>query len=109
MFNSPRKLENLTKAFQILCDAVMDLDPKPLVGKVPEDLLECAHLIFMTDAAVVRECANVAEQLTTAAPHELVNFVVDHHQKLSHYLFIRSMILDGNQEGDSGDDDLKIF
>jgi hypothetical protein len=109
MFNSPRKLENLTKTFQILCDAVMDLNPKPLVGKVPEDLLECAHLLFMADTAVVRECANIAEQLTTAAPHELINLVVDHHQTLTDYLFIRSMILDGNQEGDPGDDDIKIF
>lgn len=111
MFNSPRKLENLSITFQTLCDAVMDLNPQPLVGKVPEDLLECAHLLFMADTAIVRECANIAEQLTTAAPHELVNLVIEHHQKLTDYFFIRSIILDGNPEnGDDSDEfDLKIF
>jgi hypothetical protein len=109
MFNPPRKLELLTEEFQTLCDAVIDLNPKPLVGKVPEDLLECAHLLAMADAAVVRECTKVTEKLITSAPHELLNSVVAHHQKLTDYLYIRSMILDGNQDNGPELFDLKIF
>jgi hypothetical protein len=81
MFNPPRKLENLSEIFQALCDAVMDLNFQPLVGNVPEDLLECAHLIVLADASIVRECATVAEQLSTVAPHERVSLVLAHHQK----------------------------
>lgn len=111
MFIQPRRLEKLTKEFQILCDAVMDLNPQPLVGKIPDDLLESAHLLVMADAAVVRECNNIAEILTKTEPYKLIKVVMEHHQKLSHYLFIRSMILDGNPEAedDSEDSDLKIF
>ena len=95
MFGSPRKLGHLTELFQSLCDAAMDLDPLPIVGNIPEDLLECAHLIAMADASVVRECANAARMLCDAEPHDLVNLVVAHHTKITHYLFIRSLILDG--------------
>jgi hypothetical protein len=45
MFGSPRKLGHLTELLQSLCDAAMDLDPLPILGYIPEDLLECAHLI----------------------------------------------------------------
>lgn len=109
MFSPPRKLEHLTELFQSLCDAAMDLDPQPIVGKIPEDLLECAHLIAMADASVVRECANAARQLSDAAPHELVNLVVAHHKMITHYLFIRSLILDGDLADVPDDFDLKIF
>ena len=109
MFKSPRKLESLSESFQALCDAVMDLDPQPLVGKVPEDLLESAHLLVMADTAVIRECANAAKDLSKAAPHEIIGMVSAHHQKLSHYLFIRSMILDGDTTDNADDTDLKIF
>lgn len=109
MFNPPRKLETLTEAFQALCDAAIDLNPKPIIGRVPDDLLECAHLLAMVDAAVVRECNKVAELLTTSAPHELLNSVVAHHQKLTDYLYIRSMILDGNQENGPELFDLSVF
>lgn len=90
MFTPPRKLENISESFRILSDAVMDLNPQPLDGKVPEDLRECAHLLAMADASVVRECSKVGEQLTTSAPHELLNLILAHHQKLSHYLYISS-------------------
>jgi len=36
-----------------------------------------------------------ARMLCDAEPHELVNLVVAHHTKITHYLFIRSLILDG--------------
>lgn len=103
MFEPPRKLEHLTELFQSLCDAVMDLEANALVGKIPDDLLECAHLIVMADAAVIRECKSATERLSQAAPYEIVNLVVAHHQKMSQYLFIRSMILDGNQADESVD------
>jgi len=109
MFNPPRKLDFLTEEFKTLCDAAIDLNPRPLVGKVPEDLLECAHLLAMADAAVVRECNKVAEQLITSAPHELLNSVVAHHQSLTDYLYIRSMILDGNQDHGPELFDLSVF
>lgn len=109
MFNPPRKLEHLTEQFQSLCDAVMDLEPQSLVDKIPEDLLECAHLMVLADASVVRECANAAKQLSKAPPCEIANLVIAHHQKVTHYLFIRSMILDGNRVDDSEDFDLSIF
>jgi trans-aconitate methyltransferase len=97
MFDPPRKLEHLTEHFQSLCDAVMDLEPQSLIAQVPDDLLECAHLIVLADASVVRECANAAELLSKATPHDIANVVMEHHRKITHYLFIRSMILDGNQ------------
>lgn len=109
MFKPPRKLEHLTEKFQSLCDAVMDLEPQSIIGKIPDDLLECAHLIVLADASVVRECANAAEQLSKAPPYEIANVVMAHHQKVTQYLFIRSLILDGNRVDDAEDYDLKIF
>lgn len=109
MFNPPCKLEHLTELFQSLCDAAMDLDPQSLAGKIPENLLECAHLVVLADISVVRECASVAEQLSNAEPYQIVNLVVEHHKKITRYLFIRSMILDGDSAADPDDIDLKIF
>jgi hypothetical protein len=109
MFNPPCKLDHLTELFQSLCDATMDLDPKALVEKIPENLLECAHLVVLADVSVVRECASVAEQLSNAEPYQIVNLVVEHHKKITHYLFIRSIILDGDPADDLDDFDLKIF
>lgn len=61
------------------------------------------------DASVVRECANAAQHLSEAEPHELVNLVVAHHKKITHYLCIRSLILDGVLADVPKDFDLKIF
>ncbi len=109
MFNLPGNLDHLTELFESLCDAAMDLDPQALVGKIPESLLECAHLVVLADVSVVRECASVAELLSNAEPYQIVNLVVAHHQKITQYLFIRSMILDGDSVDESDDFDLKIF
>ena len=83
MFNPPCKLEHLTELFQSLCDAAMDLDPQSLAGKIPENLLECAHLVALADISVVRECASVAEQLSNAEPYQIASLVVEHHQKIT--------------------------
>lgn len=109
MFNPPEKLEHLTELFQSLCDAAMDLDPQSLAGKIPDNLLERAHLVVLADISVVRECASTAEQLSKAEPYEIAKLVVEHHQKITHYLFIRSMILDGDPADDLDDLDLEIF
>ena len=109
MFNPPCKLEHLTELFQSLCDAAMDLDPQSLAGKIPENLLECAHLVALADISVVRECASVAEQLSNAEPYQIASLVVEHHQNITRYLFIRSMILDGDPADDPDDLDLEIF
>lgn len=107
MFNPPCKLEHLTELFQSLCDAAMDLGPQSLAGKIPENLLECAHLVALADIAVVRECASVAERLSNAEPYQIVNLVVEHHHKITRYLFIRGMILDGDQTDDPDGPDLE--
>jgi len=112
MFNLPCKLDHLTELFQSLCDAAIDLDPQALVGKIPDSLIECAHLVVLADVSVVRECASVAEQLSNAEPYQIVDLVVAHHKKITHYLFIRSMILDGHTADDPDDFDdldLKVF
>lgn len=109
MFNPPCKLEHLTELFQSLCDAAMDLDPQSLVGKIPENLLECAHLVVLADISVVRECASTAEQLSNAEPYQIASLVVEHHQKITRYLFVRSMILDGDPADDPEHLDLKVF
>ncbi len=109
MFEPPRKLEHITKLFQSLCDAVMDLDHQPLVGKVPADLLECAHLIVLADASAVRECANAAEQLSSAPPENILKLISTHHERITSYLFIRSMVLDGDLPDSDSDFDLSIF
>lgn len=108
MFNPPCKLDHLTVLFQSLCDAAMDLDPHSLVGKIPENLLECAHLVVLADISVVRECASVAEQLSNAEPYQIVNLVVEHHKKITRYLFIRGMILDGDPADNPDDLDLEL-
>lgn len=109
MFSPPRQLENLTGLFESLCDAAMDLDPQSLSGKIPHDVVECAHLLALADTAAVRECADVAALLSTAAPSNAVNLVIEHHAKITKYLFIRSMILDGNPPDSSDEFDLSIF
>ena len=108
MFKQPCKLEHLTELFQSLCDAAMDLDPQSLVGKIPENLLACAHLVVLADISVVRECASVAEQLSNAEPYQIVNLMVEHHKKITRYLFIRGMILDGDPADDPDDLDPEI-
>jgi hypothetical protein len=109
MFNPPCKLEHLTELFQSLCDAAMDLDPQALVGKIPESLLECAHLVVLADISVVRECASTAERLSKAEPYEIAKLVMEHHQKITRYLFFRSMILDGDPADDPDELDTEIF
>lgn len=109
MFNPPCKLEHLTEHFQSLCDAAMDLDPQALVDKIPENLLERAHLVVLADISVVRECASAAEQLSNAEPYQIVNLVVEHHKKITRYLFVRSMILYGDPADDPDDLDLEVF
>ena len=109
MLEPPRKLEHITELFQSLCDAVMDLDHRPLVGKIPEDVLECAHLILLAEAAVVRECTNAAEELANSDPMDFQYLVSAHHAKISNYLFICSLLLDTDMPDSSDDPDLKIF
>lgn len=112
MFNPPCKLDHLTELFQSLCDAAMDLDPQALVGKIPEGLIERAHLAVLADVSVVRECVSVAEQLSNAEPYQIVKLVVEHHKKITQYLFVRSVILDddpADDHDDFDDLDLKVF
>jgi hypothetical protein len=94
MFDPPRKLKHITKHFQTLCDAAMALDAQPMIGNIPDDILECAHLIMLTETAVIRECTNAAEEISTADPIELNYLVSALHKKISNYLFICSLLLD---------------
>ena len=87
----------------------MDLDPKALVGKIPDNLLERAHLAVLADVAVVSACANFAEQLSNAEPYQIVDLMVAHHKVITHYLFIRRMILVGVPADDHDDFDLRSF
>jgi len=87
----------------------MDLDPQPIANNIPSDISECAHLLILADTAAVRECLGAARQLSEADPIFIPNMMVDHHQKVSNYLFIRSMVLDGKAPDPTGDEDLKIF
>jgi hypothetical protein len=106
MFDPPRKLTHITKHFQTLCDAALDLDPQPIIGNIPDDVLECAHLIMLTETAVVRECTNAAEELLNSDPIDLHYLVSAHHAKISNYLFICSLLLDTDTPDSSDDSDL---
>jgi hypothetical protein len=109
MFDPPRKLKHITKHFQALCDAVMDLNPQPIIGNIPDDCLECAHLIILAETAVVRECTNAAEELSNSDPIDFHYLVSAHHAKISNYLVICSLLLDTDLPDSSDDFDLKIF
>ena len=106
MFDPPRKLKHITKKFQALCDAAMDLDAQPMIGNIPNDVLECAHLILLTETAIVRECTDAAEEISTADPIELNYLVSALHKKISNYLFICSLLLDTDIPDPSDDSDL---
>lgn len=109
MFDQPRKLRHITKQFQTLCDAAMDLDAQPMIENIPDDVLECAHLILLTETAVVRECTNAAAEISTADPIELHYLVSALHKKLSNYLFICSLLLDKDISDTSDESDISIF
>ena len=106
MFDPPPKLTHITKHFQTLCDAALDLDPQPIIGNIPDDVLECAHLIMLTETAVVRECTNAAEELLNSDPIDFPYLVSAHHAKISNYLFICSLLLDTDIPDSSDDSDL---
>jgi hypothetical protein len=96
MFDPPSKLKHITKHFQTLCDAAMDLDPQPI-------------MIVLAEAAVIRECTNAAEELTDVDPIDIPFIINQHHRKISNYLFICSLLLDTDLPDSSEDPDLKIF
>ena len=109
MFNPPCNLDHLTERFKVLCDAALDLDPQSLADKIPENLMERAHLAVLADMSLVRDCESLAKELSIAEPHQIVNLVIEHHQKITRYLFLRSMILRGDSEDDSDELDTEVF
>lgn len=109
MFKQSRKITHPHAKFKLLCDAAMDLDPQAFTGNVPDDPTECAHLIALADAAARRECAHVASQLANASPNQIVPLITRHHTRITHYLFVRGIIL-GDFPSEADDDmDLRIF
>lgn len=109
MFTPPRQITQPDARFKLLCDAAMDLDPQLIAGNVPDDPTECAHLIALADAAAARECAQIGSQIANASPNQIVHLVIQHHSRISNFLFVRGLILGDSPFQTDDELDISIF